>query len=82
MWEAWAAGDRRRALELEPDSVIDELFVHGTPSTCRHRIGQYFTNGLTAVSLSILGVTPTSVAPALGVLAPNADNACTHWADV
>ncbi len=30
MQEAWAAGDRKRALELIPDKLVDELVVHGT----------------------------------------------------
>ena len=34
MWEAWKAGDRKRALEVVPDEVIDEVFLHGTPEEC------------------------------------------------
>ena len=29
MQDAWAAGDRKKALELIPDEVVDELVVHG-----------------------------------------------------
>jgi probable F420-dependent oxidoreductase len=70
MWDAWSAGDRRGALEVVPEAVIDELFVHGSPSACRERISQYFASGLTAVSLSILGVPPESVFPSLCAIAP------------
>ena len=30
MWDAWAAGDRKGALEAIPDEVVDELVVHGS----------------------------------------------------
>ena len=71
MWSAWDAGDRRGALELVPDSVIDDLFVHGSPPECRERISQYFDHGLNAVSVSIVGVRPDFVVPALCALGPN-----------
>jgi probable F420-dependent oxidoreductase len=35
MWDAWQAGDRRGALAAIPDSVIDELFLIGTPADIR-----------------------------------------------
>ena len=35
MWEAWAAGDRARALDLVPDEVVDDLIVWGTPEQIR-----------------------------------------------
>src|SRR3954470_9752895 len=35
MWDAWKAGDRKGALEKIPDSVVDELIVHGSPEHCR-----------------------------------------------
>ena len=38
MWDAWAAGDRARALELVPDEVIDDLIVWGTPERIRERV--------------------------------------------
>jgi probable F420-dependent oxidoreductase len=80
MWNAWSAGDRRRALEVVPDAVIDELFVHGSPSACRAKIEEYFSSGLTAVSLSILGVPPESVFGVLGAIAP-AGSAASAWPD-
>src|SRR4051812_46266655 len=46
MHEAWAAGDRKGALEVIPDEVVDDLIVHGSPDACRRRIREYQENGL------------------------------------
>jgi len=46
MQDAWAAGDRKRALELIPDAVVDELVVHGSPDACRTRVAEYHAAGL------------------------------------
>lgn len=46
MWDAWAAGERKRALEAIPDEVVDDLVVHGSPERCRARIAAYVANGL------------------------------------
>lgn len=54
MWEAWQAGDRKAALAAIPDSLVDELIVHGSPATCRERIQAYFDNGVTTSSLALL----------------------------
>jgi alkanesulfonate monooxygenase SsuD/methylene tetrahydromethanopterin reductase-like flavin-dependent oxidoreductase (luciferase family) len=58
MWEAWTSGDRKAALAAIPDSVVDELIVHGSPEACRRRIQQYFDNGVTTSSLAILPLDP------------------------
>ena len=58
MWEAWRAGDRKAALAAIPDSVVDELVVHGSPAACRARIQQYFDNGVTTSSLAIMPLDP------------------------
>ena len=58
MWDAWAAGDRQAALAAIPDSVVDELVVHGSPRACRARIQEYFDNGVTTSSLAILALDP------------------------
>jgi probable F420-dependent oxidoreductase len=58
MWDAWAAGDRKAALAEIPDSVVDELIVHGSPEKCRAQIQQYFDNGVTTSSLAILPLDP------------------------
>ncbi|MGI5268204.1 LLM class F420-dependent oxidoreductase [Nonomuraea sp. CA-218870] len=57
--EAWAAGDRKAALQAIPDEVVDALIVHGDAATCRARIQEYVDNGLdTPVLAPIPGETP------------------------
>ena len=73
MWEAWQAGDRKAALAEIPDSVVDELIVHGSPEACRAQIQSYFDNGVTTSSLSILPLDPDlDHWQAVRDLAPNA----------
>lgn len=54
MWEAWAAGDRKTALEAIPDSLVDELIVHGSPEECREHVARYVANGVTCPALALL----------------------------
>jgi probable F420-dependent oxidoreductase len=54
MWDAWQAGDRKRATELVPETLIDELFITGSPAECRDRIQRYVDNGLHTPVLSIV----------------------------
>lgn len=54
MWDAWDAGDRKAALEAIPNSVVDELVVHGPPEKCREHIGRYIANGVTTPALAPL----------------------------
>ncbi len=58
MWDAWKAGDRKGALAAIPDSLVDELVVHGSPAECRATIQRYFDNGVTTSSLAILPLDP------------------------
>ena len=58
MWEAWAAGDRKGALAVIPDELVDELIVHGSPAQCRARIQSYFDNGVTTTSLAVMPLDP------------------------
>jgi probable F420-dependent oxidoreductase len=73
MWDAWKAGDRKAALAAIPDSVVDELIVHGSPAECRAKIQSYFDNGVTTTSLAILPLDPELKHwDAVRSLAPNA----------
>jgi alkanesulfonate monooxygenase SsuD/methylene tetrahydromethanopterin reductase-like flavin-dependent oxidoreductase (luciferase family) len=69
MWDAWAAGDRARALELVPDEVIDELIVWGTPEQIRAKVEDYAANGVTTTAPAILG-RGDSVRETIRALAP------------
>ena len=61
MWDAWAAGDRAKALELIPDEVVDALIVHGSPEQCRAHIQRYIDNGVTTPALAVLGMAGVDV---------------------
>jgi probable F420-dependent oxidoreductase len=56
MWEAWRAGDRKAALAAIPDSVVDDLVLHGSPSEIRAGIDRYLENGVTTVALDVTPV--------------------------
>jgi probable F420-dependent oxidoreductase len=58
MWDAWAAGDRKGALAVIPDEVVDALVIHGSAEHCRSRIADYFDGGVTTTSLAILPLDP------------------------
>lgn len=58
MWDAWNAGDRKAALAAIPDSVVDDLIVHGSVAECRAKIQAYFDNGVTTTSLAIFPLDP------------------------
>jgi probable F420-dependent oxidoreductase len=53
MWGAWRAGDRKAALAAIPDSLVDELFIHGDAAACRARIQDYVDAGITTPMLAI-----------------------------
>jgi len=70
MWDAWAAGDRAKALELIPDEVVDELIVHGSAERCRAQIQRYIDNGVTTPAIAIVGVGGDALRTAVRELAP------------
>ena len=65
MWNHWAAGDRKAALDAIPDRVVDQLIVHGTPEQCREHIDRYHAMGVTTSAISIMpfgGIDPIEAA--------------------
>jgi probable F420-dependent oxidoreductase len=70
MWDAWAGGDRKAAGSAVPDSVVDQLIVHGTPDECRAHIEQYVANGVTTPVISLIA-SDLPTAEAVEALAPS-----------
>lgn len=56
MWAAWESGDRKGALAAIPDSLVDELIVHGSPDECRARVQAYADAGVT---IPVMALMPT-----------------------
>jgi probable F420-dependent oxidoreductase len=63
MWKAWEAGDRAAAAAAVPDSVIDELVVHGTPAECRRGLATFAAAGVT---VPVVAVMPYGIDPVQG----------------
>ena len=70
MQDAWAAGDRKAALELIPDKVVDELVVHGHPRACRERVAEYRASGLDTPVIMVVPTPGVNEAEALRQLGP------------
>ena len=70
MWDAWSNGDRKAALAAIPDSVVDEIIVHGSPEACREHIQRYVDAGVTTPALSVMGFADVDPVQAMRDLAP------------
>jgi probable F420-dependent oxidoreductase len=71
MWDAWRAGDREAATAAIPDSLVDELIVHGSPADCRAHLARYAENGVTTPAPAIMAG-PDDARQAMRDLAPTA----------
>ena len=72
MQDAWAAGERKKALELIPNEVVDELVVHGSAKACRERVAEYHATGLDTPVIMIVPAPGVDEAAAVRQLAPPA----------
>jgi probable F420-dependent oxidoreductase len=70
MLKAWAAGDRRGALEVLPDEVVDDLIIHGPLEHCRERVAEYHATGLDTPIIQLLPAPGADLATSLRKLAP------------
>jgi probable F420-dependent oxidoreductase len=70
MWSAWAAGDRKAALDAVPDNLVDELLVHGDPKACRDHLARYAANGVTTPVIALLPAPGLDPLEAIRQLAP------------
>jgi probable F420-dependent oxidoreductase len=71
MNEAWNAGDRAGALELVPDTLLDELIVHGSPAECARGVEEYVAAGVTTTA-PMINAQGEQLREVLRALAPNA----------
>jgi probable F420-dependent oxidoreductase len=67
MWDRWREGDRKGALAAIPDSLVDELIVHGPAEACKEHVDRYRENGVTTPALALLpfGTNPQTAYRAL-----------------
>jgi probable F420-dependent oxidoreductase len=70
MQEAWAAGDRKRALEVISDEVVDDLIVHGSPQACTERVAEYQAKGLDTPVIAVVPPPGADVADLARQLSP------------
>src|SRR5215470_12313854 len=70
MQDAWAAGDRKRALEVIGDEVVDDLIVHGAPQACRERVAEYQAKGLDTPVIAVVPPPGTNVPDLVRQLSP------------
>jgi hypothetical protein len=54
MWQQWKDGDRKGAVDVIPDSLVDELIVHGPPEACREHVQRYIDNGVVTPALALM----------------------------
>jgi probable F420-dependent oxidoreductase len=54
MLDAWAAGDRKKAVTAVPDEVVSELFVTGSPADCAVGIQRYLDAGVDVATIGLL----------------------------
>ena len=67
--EAWQGGDRKRAVELVPEELVDEIFVFGTPDEQRERLLRYAEAGITTLVLTFFAG-PDELPGLIDALAP------------
>lgn len=77
MIEAWRGGDRKRALQLAPGDLVEQIFVLGEPADQRARLEQYVAKGVDVPVLFIVPQGPGADAygELVEALAPASDRA-------
>jgi probable F420-dependent oxidoreductase len=70
MLAAWAKGDRRGALALIPDELVDDLVVHGPLDACRERVAEYQASGLDTPVIALLPAPDAELTESIRRLAP------------
>jgi probable F420-dependent oxidoreductase len=68
--EAWNAGDRKRALELAPESLVRDVFLVGPVEAQRERLGEFARAGITTAVLALF-CAPDQLPPLIDAFAPD-----------
>jgi probable F420-dependent oxidoreductase len=69
MISAWESGDRQGAAAAAPWELIEEMFVFGSPTEMKERIGAFVTGGITLPILTPI-TTPDKLGELIAALAP------------
>ncbi len=72
MWERWERGDRSAASDAIPDSVVDDLIVHGSTEECRAHVLRYVASGIDTPVVQLVAA-GCDLATALRGIAPIPD---------
>jgi probable F420-dependent oxidoreductase len=67
--DAWAAGDRKRALELAPERLVREVFLLGPVEAQREQLAQFAEAGIDTAVLTLL-CPPERMADMIDAFAP------------
>jgi probable F420-dependent oxidoreductase len=62
-WDRWDRGDRKGSAASVPDEVIDQLVVHGDPTSCGEHLARYRRAGITTPVVALMhadDVAPTT----------------------
>ncbi len=54
MWDAWSEGDRKKANDVIPDALVDELIIHGSYDACRDHIQRFIDAGIEIPTLAVI----------------------------
>ena len=54
VWDAWGSGDRKKALEVMPDEVVEDIMIWGSYNRCREKIQEYVDAGVHTPALSLI----------------------------
>jgi probable F420-dependent oxidoreductase len=59
-FDAWTAGDRKKALASMPDGMVEAIYVFGTPEKIARRLRDYEAAGITSSALQFVSYAPDS----------------------
>jgi alkanesulfonate monooxygenase SsuD/methylene tetrahydromethanopterin reductase-like flavin-dependent oxidoreductase (luciferase family) len=57
-FEAWNAGDRKKALQAIPQNMVEEIYVLGAPDRIAKRLHEYEKAGITTSTLQFTSYAP------------------------